>query len=814
MVFLPPEQQGPHSYTNYRKANWTLFRRETEQAFSQVQPPTSVEGGEKVLRRILQKASKKHIPRGKTPNYTPGLSEISRELIQQRDTLRSNDPHDPQITVLDEQIQREINRKSQEEWRETVESCAINWRPWRLWKTIQRLSGKRAYTAPNQPIFFAGKCYTNKREIATRFVKQFTRPFPHKHNPRTRILLRTVRKKHRLNHDPMPFTPSMVAKVLRESGNSTAPSPDGLTILQLKNLGPIGLRYLCKLFNLSYAHASLPAIWKRAIILPLLKPNKPKDQGPSYRPISLLCPASKVLERLMLPLILPHLQTKDSQHGYRAKRSTTTALLPLAHRIASGINQIRPPHRTVATAVDFSMAFDTVNHTALLSDICESTMEPNTVRWLFTYLRGRMASCLYNGQESRSIIIHQGVPQGSVLSPALFNYYVSSYPHNADLTTSYADDFTSSATASTIESSANIMADHVREVEMWAANKELQISSTKSTVTLFTSDNSQSNIHPRVPLGEDFLPLEKYPKILGVTFDPHFHFHKHVEEIVKRAKSRLNILKALTGTTWGQHKETIVATYKALIDSIFSYAAPVWFPVAGCSNASVTKLQTVQNAALRIATGCHKMSSIDHLHMEAEIMTVKEHLNMLCTQFLATCLQENHPSFPIVTADSGPRTVKKTLQSRYIGDLSRYTGGTTQIADPDIARQTVHREAVRESIEARGTNRILGTRAPAIDPTEKELPRKTRRTLAQMRSGFCIALNDYRHRIGQSDTPICPCCRQDEHTVQHVFGCSEHPTNLQPMDLWLRPVDVAEFLESLPYMDLPESRRPPPEPPP
>ena len=187
---------------------------------------------------------------------------------------------------------------------------------------------------------------------------------------------------------------------------------------------------------------------------------------------------------------------------------------------------------------------------------------------------------------------------------------------------------------------------------------------------------------------------------------------------------------------------------------------------------------------------------------------------MLCTQFLATCLQENHPSFPIVTADSGPRTVKKTLQSRYIGDLSRYTGGTTQIADPDIARQTVHREAVRESIEARGTNRILGTRAPAIDPTEKELPRKTRRTLAQMRSGFCIALNDYRHRIGQSDTPICPCCRQDEHTVQHVFGCSEYPTDLQPMDLWLRPVDVAEFLESLPYMDLPESRRPPPEPPP
>ena len=465
-------------------------------------------------------------------------------------------------------------------------------------------------------------------------------------------------------------------------------------------------------------------------------------------------------------------------------------------------------------AVDFSKAFDTVNHTALLDDICNSTMEPNTVRWLFTYLRGRMASCLYNGHESRNIIVHQGVPQGSVLSPALFNSYVSSYPHNADLITSYADDFTASATASTIESSTATMAEHIRDVELWAANRELQISVTKSTVTLFTSDNSQSNIHPQIPLGGGFLPLEKYPKILGVTFDPHFHFHKHVEAIVERAKNRLSILKALTGTSWGQQKETIVATYKALIDSVFSYAAPVWFPVAGSSNSSVNKLQMVQNAALRIATGCHRMTSIDHLHVEAEIMTVREHLNMLCSQFLATCLQESHPSFPIVTADSGPRTVKQTLQRRYIGEVERYTGEATQIADAAIARQLIHRGAVGESIEARGTNRVLGITAPAIDPTERELPRKTRRLLAQMRSGFCIALNDYRHRIGLSTTSICPCCRQDEHTVQHVFECPEYPTTLQPMDLWLRPVDVAEFLRGLPFIELTESRRPPPEPPP
>ena len=147
----------------------------------------------------------------------------------------------------------------------------------------------------------------------------------------------------------------------------------------------------------------------------------------------------------MLNRILPHIHLADTQHGFRKGRSTTTALLPLAHQVASGFNQNCPPLRTVAMAVDFSKAFDTVNHTALLRSLLNSTMDANTVRWLCTYLRGRTATCIYNGVESGSVVIHQGVPQGSVLSPALFNAYVADYPHTADLCTSYADDFTASA---------------------------------------------------------------------------------------------------------------------------------------------------------------------------------------------------------------------------------------------------------------------------------------------------------------------------------------------------------------------------------
>ena len=153
-----------------------------------------------------------------------------------------------------------------------------------------------------------------------------TRPTPHRKNPNTRKTIRKLRSRHSLNHQTSSFTPSQVREAIQLSGNSTAPSPDGLTKLHLKNLGPLGIRYACKIFSPSYAQARVPDIWMRAIITPLLKPRKPKGQGSSYKPISLLCPASKVLERLMLQFITPHIHLSDTQHGFRAGRSTTTAL--------------------------------------------------------------------------------------------------------------------------------------------------------------------------------------------------------------------------------------------------------------------------------------------------------------------------------------------------------------------------------------------------------------------------------------------------------------------------------------------------------
>ena len=113
------------------------------------------------------------------------------------------------------------------------------------------------------------------------------------------------------------------------------------------------------------------------------------------------------------------LPAADSQHGFRSQRSATSALLPLANRVASGYNTMKPATRTGLLCVDLSKAFDVVNHHKLVEQIGQTDLHPNLKRWLVAYLRDRKVRCLYQGKSSKWKKLKMGVPQGSVISPVV-----------------------------------------------------------------------------------------------------------------------------------------------------------------------------------------------------------------------------------------------------------------------------------------------------------------------------------------------------------------------------------------------------------
>ena len=823
-ISLPSDEAPPRRsakcYTNFCKANWSMFIRESEAAFRKLGRPTSCGAGVKAFCHVILEAAKHSIPAGYRRDYTPGISNEAADLIKERDNIRAADPEDEAIGELNTSINRIINENKRAIWRDRVKASGSRPDTTKLWSLLRGLSGKRTHIPPNQPISFDSVIHSNPDKIAECFIKQYV-PRP-KSDPLTRRVRRRLLKEHPLDHGYSPFTAAATDEALRLSSNSTATGPDGLCSLHLKHLGQSGIVFLTDLFNLSVRGGVIPAIWKKALVLPVLKPGKPADQGTSYRPISLISPVVKILERLLLPSLTSAFVLSPTQHGFRPFRSTTTALLPIISKVSEGFNQSKPAARTVVVAIDLSKAFDTVDLTLLIQQIAKSSLHHNLVRWLSTYLRGRSAACIFNGSQSKFRIVHVGVPQGSVLSPCLFNLFTSDFPEVNDVKTLFADDITigkSDPDLSVIEKALN---EDLERVSKWAKRKRLKISAEKSQVILFTPNNREVDIKPRILYEGNLIPVKNKVKILGLDLET-MHTGATQEASAKsKGSGRLRIIKAVMGADWGLTKEDGLLTYKALISPVFSNVAPVWVPLRSSLKHPVASLQKLQNAALRTITGSHAAASEQHLHDECKMLPVHEHLNLQCRQFLANTRQVGHPSHEVTSRPPGPRpNMKATLQHCYGNDIDHLltTHGTISDYDYKKAIKTLHTEAVSATLASAPLNRVLGARPPEISPTETSLPRVARTTLSQLRSDFSKRLNSYKKFIQKAADDTCPSCQSSSQTVSHVFSCPATPTRLVPYDLWARPREAVTFLSSLPSFSYlppldPPPPRPPPEPPP
>ena len=366
--------------------------------------------------------------------------------------------------------------------------------------------------------------------------------------------------------DAESFTSDQVTSAIKSYRSSRAYGPDSISIFHLKNLGPLATEHLTALYNDSLKYCRLPSIWKTSLVFPIPKPGKDSSQDTSYRPISLLCPAAKVLETLILPSINEFISPAKDQHDFRPRHSITSAFLQLTTDIETSFNQLKPPHRTVCVAIDLTAAFDTVSHEILISKIAGSSLPPAITRCLSGYLRGRQAATSFRGTKSSMRIVRTGVPQGSKLSPSLFNYYIADMPRpNTPIKrVYYADDITVWASGPKILQLYSRINSYPRDVSIYLKENSLLISAPKSTVTLFILDKHKFQTHPDITLEDTHLPLERRPKILGVIMYPSLSSHQHCNYVSDRIDKINNIQKAVAGSSWGQEKETLLLTYNAL----------------------------------------------------------------------------------------------------------------------------------------------------------------------------------------------------------------------------------------------------------
>ena len=166
----------------------------------------------------------------------------------------------------------------------------------------------------NNDLGFNDKILSSNQDIANAFNNQFVKVA---NNPTHKSYRKITREVRKINSSEFIITHEQLIKAIKDSKNKNSTGPDNINIKHLKHLGPRALDYLLNIYILTISTNEIPSIWKTAKIIPIAKPNKNIDEGTSYRPISLLSPIAKTLEKILLPIFTDNIQNEKFQHGFK-----------------------------------------------------------------------------------------------------------------------------------------------------------------------------------------------------------------------------------------------------------------------------------------------------------------------------------------------------------------------------------------------------------------------------------------------------------------------------------------------------------------
>ena len=346
------------------------------------------------------------------------------------------------------------------------------------------------------------------------------------------------------------ITKDELDEILQKTKN-TAAGGDQITYSFLKSLKQNNCEELLDIYNQSLNTKVFPCAWKKGIILPIKKPQKDSDNIKSYRPITLLSCIGKIFERIIQQRIEHHIEKKSlfnkSQCGFRKGMGTIDILLRLENVIRSSLdtNQI-----CLVAYIDLKSAFDMVWGNGLLFKFIQMGFKGKIVGIIDQFFHNRIIKVSLNGVESDEKCVGAGTPQGSVLSPILFNVMLSDLPEIVGVEVhTYADDITITCTGSNLQETKKRLQDYLKKLEQWTDDWGLKVNPEKCVIQYYTKKKIS---YPILRIKNTVLKYEKHHKILGLIFDsPKLQFHEHIEYLKRDCNRRLDILKCISSPTWG-----------------------------------------------------------------------------------------------------------------------------------------------------------------------------------------------------------------------------------------------------------------------
>ena len=422
---------------------------------------------------------------------------------------------------------------------------------------------------------------------------------------------------------------------------SKATGHDRITARAVKEnklvIGPI----LVFLINLTIKTSTFSDCLKIARVKPVYKKGSKKDKN-NYRPISILSAISKIVERILTHQITEYLETYSiltrHQFGFRKGKNTTFAISNLMEQLYENFNCSTI---TQGIFLDFSKAFDTINHDILVQKLCFSGFDQMATQLILSYLSNRKQFVNINGVASQTRIMSIGVPQGSIIGPLLFLIYINDLLKAAPTLSYilYADD------TNIFAKDPGELRNEIKMVEEWCLANKLVLNCTKTFQIIFKAPSKKIRLQDyTVNLTTYTLETKSYTKFLGIILDSNITFEQHIIQLCKKLKLILTMMRAVRPYF---DQKTMIDLYYAFFYPHLIYGIEFW---GHATATNIKRILVLQKATLRVilnkrptehVTTYFKALKIMPVQMLFEYCTLKLLLKTYSLQYLST-LQPKH----------------------------------------------------------------------------------------------------------------------------------------------------------------------------
>jgi Reverse transcriptase (RNA-dependent DNA polymerase) len=424
------------------------------------------------------------------------------------------------------------------------------------------------------------------------------------------------------DEEQTPISKEEVTEAINALKNGKAPGYDRVTAEMLKNLEGSGIDLLCKVYNKVWEEETVPQDWTVGLILPIFKKGNTRDCN-NYRGITLLSTALKTYERILENRLRKYTEPTldESQSAFRKGRGVQDHIFTMKQVI----EKIRLSRSKAYFAfVDLEKAFDKVQRGIVWNSLEKRGIDSKLLRAIKSIYKSNTNYVIHRNRRSEGFATHEGLRQGGVLSPLLFNVFIDEIltackPYLHKLHIGYKNlepiGITQCLFADDLVITASTEQDLQNNINTW--NQMLQKHGMKiniqKTKVMMTSQEESETMN--IIINNERIEQVDQFKYLGVVLERDGNQTIDINERISRTVKLYHGMNQRFIRKKEISTKTKMIVYKTIYRPILTYGSETWVLTPNMKS----KIQAVEMKYLRGVKGISRRDRIRNMDIREEL---------------------------------------------------------------------------------------------------------------------------------------------------------------------------------------------------